>query len=465
MPQPTLVTIDWPDYGTPAPPPRPTLAALEANLSALRAAMAARGLSHLVLYGDREHFANLLWATGFDPRFEEALLVLRESGAPLLVTGNECFGYLPVSALHAAGAMRAELYQPFSLLSQPRDASRRLNDILAGEAIGPGARVGVVGWKYFSAAEFDDPDHVLDVPAQIADTLRALAGREAVTNATDLLMHPGHGLRATVTVDEIAAFEYANFEAARAVRAMLFALREGMTDLDVFRAGAVSGLPYGCHPTFGTGANAALGLSGPTGEIIRRGQPLSFNVCHFGANVCRSGWIAETAADLPEPARDYVEAFAGPYVAALSDWFAMMTPGTRGGDVWSMVRARLPFETFGIFLNPGHLIHHDEWLSSPISEGSDLPLRSGMAMQVDVIPSNPVYASTRMEDGIVVADAALRADLAARHPDVAARCTRRRAFMIDVIGLDVPETVLPLSDTAGIVPPFLLRPETVIALR
>ena len=103
-------------------------------------------------------------------------------------------------------------------------------------------------------------------------------------------------------------------------------------------------------------------------------------------------------------------------------------------------------------------------MSSPIYEGSTEPLASGMAMQCDVIPGHPVWGSTRMEDGYVIADASLRAELAAAHPTVAARCAQRAAFMRDVIGLDVPDTLLPLADTCGIVAPYLLAPRDVIAL-
>jgi hypothetical protein len=160
-----------------------------------------------------------------------------------------------------------------------------------------------------------------------------------------------------------------------------------------------------------------------------------------------------------------VAAFAGPYVAALSDWFGMMRPGVSGGAVWQMIMERLPHKTFGIELNPGHLIGLDEWISSPIFEGSELPLRSGMAMQCDVIPGHPVYGSTRMEDGYVIADAALRTELTVAYPEVAARCAARAAFMRDVIGMDVPDTLLPLADTCGIVAPYLLDPGQVIVLR
>ncbi|MDD4220355.1 MAG: aminopeptidase P family N-terminal domain-containing protein, partial [Sphaerochaetaceae bacterium] len=47
------------------------------------------GLTHLLIYADREHFANLHYFTGFDPRFEEALLILAPDKKPLLLLGNE----------------------------------------------------------------------------------------------------------------------------------------------------------------------------------------------------------------------------------------------------------------------------------------------------------------------------------------------------------------------------------------
>jgi hypothetical protein len=103
-------------------------------------------------------------------------------------------------------------------------------------------------------------------------------------------------------------------------------------------------------------------------------------------------------------------------------------------------------------------------MSSPIAAGSSDELRSGMVVQIDVIPSHPVYFSTRMEEGIVIADAGLRAALAARHPDVLRRCDARRAFMRDTLGYKVPDTVLPLADVAGMVTPFFLSPRLVVTL-
>jgi Xaa-Pro aminopeptidase len=454
---PRLQQIDWPDFGAPPVPQPAGHAELAARLARARAAMG--DLDTLVVYGDREHCANLLWLTGFDPRFEEALLVLPAQGTPTLVAGNECLSWTAVSPLVAAGDIAVRHCASLSLISQPRDGERL--DRLVEALVPQGSRIGSVGWKYWTEAEVADPATALEVPALLADLLRA---RGPTVNATALFMHPGHGLRSTVTPDQIARLEFANHMAAAALRRMTFALRPGMTDFEAFAEARVGGLPLGCHATFATGARAALGLTGPFGAVLARGQPLSFNVCHWGSNVCRAGWLAETAGDLPAPARDYVEAFAGPYLQALSGWFSMMRPGTAGGAVQAAIDAALPFETFHVALNPGHLIGDDEWISSPVFPGSDLPLRPGMAMQCDVIPSHPVYGSTRLEDGYVIADAALADDLARRHPALLERMRRRQAFMRQAVGLDVPDDCLPLADTCGVLAPFLLAPRQVLTL-
>ena len=450
-----LIRIDWPDNGAPDLPPAFTLAEAEARLQALRRAAAARGFEAIVVYGDREHAANIHWLTGFDPRFEEAVLVVTPGDA-LLLAGNECLAYTAVSPLVQAGVVRVGHCASLSLPSQPR-GGRRLFDWLA-DMLALDDTVGAVGWKWFGADEVDDPATALDIPAFLADPLRKLAAR--VENATDLMMHPGHGLRCRVDVAQIARLEFANHMAAAALRRMVFSFREGMSDYQAVEAARIGGLPLGCHPTFAIGD--APGLCGPSGKHLKAGEPMGFNICHWGANICRAGWVARGAADLPVAAQDYLEAFVAPYVTAMSEWSSMMRPGVSGGYIWKHMQAALPFETFGVTLNPGHLIGVDEWISSPIHQGSTEPLASGMAMQMDVIPGHPVYGSTRMEDGYVIADAALRADLAARFPNVARRCEMRARFMREVIGMEVPESLLPLADTCGILAPFLLDPAQVV---
>lgn len=451
--------LDWPDHGTPDLPPAFTLAEAEARLAAVRAAMAGAGYEALVIYGDREHAANLHWLTGFDPRFEEAVMVVTEGDA-ILIAGNECLAFTVVSPLVASGAVRTGLCASLSLPSQPR-GSRRLWEWL-DEVIPAGATVGAVGWKWYGADELPpgaDPALALDIPAFLADPLRDRAGR--VENATAQFMHPGHGLRARVGVHDIARLEFANHMAAAALKRMLFALQEGMTDFAAVEAARIGGLPLGCHVTFAMGETP--GLSGPVGDRIRRGVPASFNIAHWGSNICRAGWMARGPADLPVSAAAYLEEFVFPYAHAMSDWCAMMRPGVPGGAVWAMIHDRLP-PAFGITLNPGHLIGLDEWTSSPICLGSEVPLASGMAMQMDVIPAHPRWGSTRMEDGYVIADEALREALARRHPNLMRRCALRSEFMARVIGMEVPESLLPLADTCGIIAPWLLDPAQVVVL-
>ena len=459
-----LIEIDWPEFGVAACPSPPSATELEARLNNLRSKMEERNLTHIVVYGDREHFANLAYLTGFDPRFEESLLIVGTAGTPLILVGNECEAYLGISSLYNEKRLRGERFQSFSLLGQPRDRSRLVTDILAEEGIDLSSRVGAVGYKYFSGSEHPDAAHALDIPSYLADALRELAGPDNVTNATDLLMHPGHGLRARCTPFEIAFFEYSNGQASEAVKRMLFSLREDMTDHAVIEAGRLNGDPLSCHVTFGTARNTNYGLCGPSGEVIRPGQPLAFNIAYWGSNICRAGWIAKSAADLPAAAADYIQSFAGPYFEAMGEWFGLMKLGTPGHKVYDLTQDRLPFDQFGVYLNPGHLIHLDEWMSSPFYPNSDIPVTSGMAIQVDVIPQSARYFSTRMEDGIVIADHELRAALKQSFPKCYDRCQRRRSFMSGVLGIELPEEVLPLSNTCAIVPPFFLKPHTVLAL-
>lgn len=459
-----LLDIEWPDFGEATSPAQADATEFAARIDATRAAMELWNLTHLVVYGDREHFANLAYLTGFDPRFEEALLIISSRRKPLLVVGNECEGYLNISPLYVAGELRYERFQPFSLLNQPRDQSRLIREIFADEGITQGATVGCAGWKYFADTEHPDSAHALELPAYLIDTLRVLAGHDQVTNATSIFMHPDHGLRSFCSATEIAYFEYTSSLASNGMRQMIFGLREGMLDYELAQLAGYNGTPFNCHMTLAVGENSTRALTGPTGLRIRRGDPLSTNLAYWGSNSCRAGWVAATAQDLPGAAQDYLDNFVGPYFVAMSNWFQQLRIGQPGGTLAHLINEQLPFEKFGIFLNAGHLIHLDEWVSSPIYPDSTVPLHSGMAIQVDVIPASPIYFSTRMEDGLVLADATLRAQLQAEFPACFARCQQRRQFMQNVLGIEIAEEVLPLSNIPAIIPPYLLRPNSILAM-
>jgi hypothetical protein len=427
--------------------------------------MEQEGFTHLVVYGDREHFANILYITGLDPRYEEVILIVSPDRSPLLLLGNECFGYAKVSPLCVSGEMRTEKFQPLSLLDQPKGESRSLREIFHSEGFQSASQVGCAGWKYFAPGELADAQRALEIPCFIADTLRDIAGFQNVRNATHIFMNPESGLRSFASASEIAYFEYTNTLASDGVRNMLFNLREGMKDYELAGFCRFNGVPLCCHMTLLTGDTWELGLTGPVGAIIRRGEPLALNLGYWGSNICRAGWVVRSSRELPARADGYIERFAGPYFEVLAEWFRMLRIGTPGGDLWKRIHQALPVETFGITLNPGHLIHLEEWLSSPVFRDSLIRFHSGMVFQSDVIPASPNYGSTRMEDGYALADASLRRQLQREYPEAYARCLRRRDFMIERLGFELTEEVLPLSNMPAIVPPFFLAPNTVFGLK
>jgi hypothetical protein len=69
-----------------------------------------------------------------------------------------------------------------------------------------------------------------------------------------------------------------------------------------------------------------------------------------------------------------------------------------------------------------------------------------------------------VEDGVALADAALRADFAARFPGAWRRIERRRAFMREALGIRLADEVLPLSNTPSYLAPFLLAPDRVLTM-
>jgi hypothetical protein len=235
-----LAPLTLPEFGLPTVEPTIPAALYRARLRRLVERAGSAGYDALVIYGDREHFPNLAYLTGYDPRFEEALLIIniQRFGAdkPLLLVGNEGMGYVNVSPIR--DDFEIVLYQDFSLLGQPRGKSRPLAEILQAGGVGAGSRVGAAGWKYYAA------DNWLEIPSFIADTLRDLVGSAgSVTNAGRLLMDASSGLRAINEVEQLAAFEFASTFASQSVRNVVFGVRPGMTELEAVELMRLNGLP------------------------------------------------------------------------------------------------------------------------------------------------------------------------------------------------------------------------------
>src|SRR5262249_8477808 len=210
-----LTELEWPEWGVPEERLPVARVEMEQRLEAAREAMRRLQLSHLLVYGDREHSANMLYLSGYDPRFEEALLLLGREGPARLLVGNEGLGYTGISPL----PLEVELFQPFSLIGQDRSRGRSLPEVLRNAGMAAGQRVGTVGWKYELLPDGAVDRSWLELPAYLIETVRGL-GAEPL-NVADLLMHPGHGLRARCSPQEIAALEFAATRTSESVKRLI----------------------------------------------------------------------------------------------------------------------------------------------------------------------------------------------------------------------------------------------------
>ena len=446
-----LETIDLPDFGMPGERPDLPAETYARRVEQLRARADERGYDRLVVYADREHSANLSFLTGFDPRFEEAVLVIGPAGPPAILVGNECWGMAGAAPL----PMERHRFQDLSLPSQPRDRSQPLGEILAGEGIRRGSRVGVLGWKTYASRE------TMEVPSFLVDELRWLTGSGGlVENANDLLIDPADGLRIVNDADQLAAFEHAATRTSNGIRNLLSGLRPGLREGEAVRLLGWDGTPLSCHLMLTAGPRATLGLLSPGDRVIERGDRFTTAFGIWGSLTCRAGFVVDDAAELPEGIGDYVDRLVAPYFAAVVDWYRALHIGQTGGALQAIIDRHLGDPFFGIFLNPGHQLHLDEWVNSPIGPGSTTELRSGMALQVDIIPATGTdYFTTNIEDGIALADQSLRDELAARYPAAWGRIEARRRFMADALGIELHPDVLPFSNMPAVLPPFLLRPD------
>ena len=414
-----------------------------------------RGYDHVLVYADREHSANLSYLTGFDPRFEEAVLITG-SHMPILLVGNECVGM----ARAAPVDIEVVLYQELSLPSQPRDKSPSLESILDDAGIGGGDRIGLVGWKGWADRS------MIDVPAFMVDAVRAKVGASGVVeNASDILIDAATGMRVVNELEQIVAFEYAACHTSNGVRSLLRGLEPGMTEQDAVALLGWNGSPLSCHLMLTAGERARVGLLSPGDRVIERGDPFTVAFGIWGALNCRAGFVVSDHSELDPSISDYVERLVAPYFETVVEWYEALHVGQTGGALQEIVDRRLGDPFFGIFLNPGHQIHLDEWVNSPIAQGSQIELRSGMALQADIIPATGTrYFTSNIEDGLVLADSSLRHELADRHPDVWERMVRRRDFMRDGLGIGIGDDVLPLSNIPAFLPPFALDRERAMTM-
>lgn len=448
----SLKSVSIPDFGLPLTAPVIPTAIYEERA---REAFARAGKDWLVVYADREHLANIAFLTGFEPRFEEALLVLGKNDRRVLVVGNESKDYAPLAGLPNCEIV---LCQAFSLMAQPRGTAPNLEAVLRDIGISGQDSVGLVGWKYLDDTEWTGALPSFLVSALVADTLRKIAVDPAsLTDETPVLMHPQTGLRAVVDVHQVAAGEWGAARASAAVWRIVTQARPGEDEFLAASRMGYAGEELSAHVMFASASKGqpVVGLRSPRGRVLSEGDGVTTAVSYWGGLSSRAGLLSAGNDDFLAIAKNY---FVG-----LLAWYDTVDIGVTGATIHDTVTETLARGNLVPALNPGHLVGHDEWMHSPIRPGSTETITSGMPFQVDIIPTPmPLGWALNNEDAVTIADAALRADLARLYPEVWARIEARRAFMANQIGCDLKPSILPISNTPLCVVPFWLASDQLL---
>lgn len=415
-------------------------------------AMRRYNVDAIAVYGDREHGANFAYLTGFEPRFEEAVLVLHKDGSAKLMLGNEnmkmcTHSMLPAEAVHVPY---------FSLPNQPMGNDRNMEGLFRQAGIKMGMKVGIAGWKMFTD-RLENNRRLFDVPEFIMKGIRKAAGDNNLINISDLFIHPKYGVRSRMNANEIAHYEFGAALASRCVFRAMEYLEPGRTEMEIAGVMCNFGQPVSVTTICATGRRFDGGVVFPRNKKIKMGEKFSLTMGLRGGLSSRAAYVAGRDDDMEESVRDYMDILAKPYYKAAAVWYSLVGIGISGGELYQRIEEVLPKEKYFWTLNPGHLTADEEWLSSPVYSGSNIHLQSGMVLQMDIIPGLKGYGGAGAEDGIAIADNTLRKELCQEYPAVWKRFERRKRYMKDKLGIALKPEVLPMSDIAGYMRPYLLN--------
>jgi hypothetical protein len=454
-----LASIAYPPLDIPDAPPKIPSAVYEARITALSQAVDA---DHIVIYGDREHLANLTFLCGFDPRFEEALLVLSK-GKRRLIVGTEGVGYsqnvpIPVDVVRVP---------TFSLMGIDRSGALTLAEAFAEGGIGKGQHVAIVGWKAFTSQEWSLATPALAVPAFIVDVLRYLVGDEGkISDATLHMMDVQTGIRLQNDVHQLAQFEYGSARSSYNVAQIIKNAKSGVSEMTLMSAITYRGEPFSYHPILTSGTDIPNGLRSATSRIVQLGEAIFTTIGMWGGNCGRGGLVAGSEADYLPENRGYLESFAIPYWETIVAWWETVRVGVIGGDISRQITQMCQERGFNHILGVGHMMDWEDWPNTPFASGSTNVVQSGMIVACDIFSNkNRPQWMAHCEDTVAIADQRLRDQLAELYPDVWQRVTARQAFMREKLNIQVHDDLLPLTVSPAHLTPFWLSPDMALRVK
>lgn len=408
--------------------------------------MRERGLDQLLIYGDVEHGSNFEYLVGFYTRFEEALLLINISGDMTLLLGNENLNKTSKARIQATGI----LVSLFSLPNQPNRTDKTFCEILLEAGISEKKKIGIVGWKLFTSS-LEKKQNFYDVPYYIVDSVMKIAGKEHVCNATDIFIGEC-GVRITNNANEIAHYEYGAALASDCILDAMNAIEEGISELQLGDVLHREGQHTSIVTIASSGPRFIDGNMYPTAKRVEKGEPVSLTVGYRGGSSSRAGYAIQDGSD----DRGYAVNVAIPYFKAYTHWLEKLQIGMTGGDLFQSIDEIFPRQIYGWSLCPGHLTAEEEWMCSPVYEGSCEKLQSGMIFQIDIIPSVAGYAGCSAESTVVLANNALKNDIKAQYPDLWERMQTRITYLKEELGIELSKDILPMCSTVAYLRPYLL---------
>ncbi|WHY86701.1 M24 family metallopeptidase [Neobacillus novalis] len=413
----------------------------------------------LVIYADKEHGSNFEYLTGFIPRFEEALFVMKNNGECSYILGNENLKM----AKYARTMGTVYPFSLFSLPNQPMNDDHPLEGILDQINFSTSQKIGLVGWKMFTS-KAQANDTLFDIPHFIVEALQnAKHDHAKIVNASYIFIGGDIGVRTTNNPNEIAHYEYgANLASScmlKALNAIDIGVKESFLG-DILNA---DGQANNVVTIAATGKRFEYANVYPTNKRTKVGDPISLTTGYKGGLTSRTGFIVENIEQLPSTQKDYLDKVAIPYYQTVVYWLENIKIGMYGGTFYEVIEGIYPKEKYNWHLNPGHLVSDEEWMSSPIYPDSIEELKSGMIFQIDIIPSIEGYAGVSAEDTIALANEELRNKLKDEYPQLWKRIQKRRNYIQEQLNINLSEEVLPLSNTVGYYRPYLLTKDKALA--
>jgi hypothetical protein len=314
-----------------------------------------------------------------------------------------------------------------------------------------------------------DPAYTFDLPQYIMDEIYIAAERTLVTNFTEELTGLSDGIRLRVySAKEIAVAEAAACRCAGVILNMLQNLKPGITEYELAERSKAGFAPWSMFPLTNFGAeHVKIGLASPSDtKHLALGDVCALCYGIRGSLISRVAVASYDQASMSNGLGDMLYSFYGKYFEALGQWYEKLSIGCTGDDLHKAVHDIIGSEEFGVTLNTGHYTGMDEWVNSLVYEDSPYVIPDGAYLQADMIASADQPVRTAIcEDALIVAGEDLRNQLKIEYPDVYMRIIKRQQMLRDVVGINVSDEVLPLSNLNAAMFPFMLNLDNMFGLK